>query len=60
VRQLLSRPTEDSAGIRLGGLPRIRGIIDEELESVWSGAKTPLDALNSAVQRGNLLLDGVR
>jgi sn-glycerol 3-phosphate transport system substrate-binding protein len=60
VRQLLSRPTEDSAGIRLGGLRYIRGIIDEELESVWSGAKTPLDALNSAVQRGNLMLDATR
>jgi sn-glycerol 3-phosphate transport system substrate-binding protein len=60
VRQLLSRPTEDSAGVRLGGLRMIRGIIDEELESVWSGAKTPLDALNSAVQRGNLLLETAR
>jgi sn-glycerol 3-phosphate transport system substrate-binding protein len=60
VRQLLSRPTEDSAGARLGGLRMIRGIIDEELESVWSGAKAPLDALNSAVQRGNLLLDAAR
>ena len=60
VRQLLARPTEDSGGIRLGGLRHIRGIIDEELESVWNGKKTPLDALNAAVQRGNLLLDGTR
>ncbi len=60
VRQLLSRPTEDSAGIRLDGLRRIRGIIDEELESVWSGGKAPLDALNAAVQRGNLLLEQSR
>ena len=57
VRQLLAKPTEDSSGIRLGGLRFIRGIIDEELESVWSDKKTPLDALNSAVQRGNLLLE---
>jgi sn-glycerol 3-phosphate transport system substrate-binding protein len=60
VRQLLARPTEDSGGIRLGGLRQIRGIIDEELESVWSGRKTPLDALNAAVRRGNLLLEGGR
>jgi sn-glycerol 3-phosphate transport system substrate-binding protein len=60
VRQLLSRPTEDSGGIRLGGLRRIRGIIDEELESVWAGGKAPLDALNAAVRRGNLLLDESR
>lgn len=58
VRQLLAkRPTEDSKGIRLGGLRRIRGIIHEELEAVWSGAKPPLEALNTAVRRGNLLLD---
>jgi sn-glycerol 3-phosphate transport system substrate-binding protein len=58
VRQLLlKRPTEDSRGIRLGGLRRIRGIIHEELEAVWSGAKPPLEALDTAVRRGNLLLD---
>lgn len=58
VRQLLlKQPTEDSRGIRLGGLRRIRGIIHEELEAVWSGVKPPLEALNAAVQRGNLLLD---
>ncbi|HKQ27385.1 MAG TPA: sn-glycerol-3-phosphate ABC transporter substrate-binding protein UgpB [Burkholderiales bacterium] len=60
VRQLLLPPTEDSRGIRLGGLRRIRGIIDEELEAVWNGGKTPLDALNAAVRRGNLLLQDVR
>jgi sn-glycerol 3-phosphate transport system substrate-binding protein len=57
VRQLLAKPTEDSGGIRLGRLRVIRGIIDEELESVWNDKKTPLDALNAAVQRGNLLLE---
>jgi sn-glycerol 3-phosphate transport system substrate-binding protein len=60
VRQLLAQPTEDSGGIRLGGLRHIRGIIDEELESVWSGKKTPLDALNAAVRRGNVLLEDAR
>lgn len=57
VRQLLLKPTDDSKGIRLAGLRRIRGIIDEELESVWGGTKAPLDALNSAVKRGNLVLE---
>jgi sn-glycerol 3-phosphate transport system substrate-binding protein len=58
VLQLLAKhPTEDSRGIRLGELRRIRRIINEELEAVWSGAKPPLEALNTAVQRGNLLLD---
>ena len=60
VRQLLAKPTADSAGIRLGRFRFIRGIIDEELESVWNDRKTPLDALNAAVQRGNLLLETAR
>jgi sn-glycerol 3-phosphate transport system substrate-binding protein len=57
VRQLVGKiPTEDSKEIRFGDRFRVRGIIDEELEAVWSGAKAPLDALNDAVERGNLLL----
>lgn len=61
VRQLLvNKPTEDSRGIRLGGLRRIRGIIDEELEAVWNGGKTPLEALNAAVRRGNRQLEELR
>lgn len=55
--QLLSRsPTPYSRGVRLVGLPGIRSIIDDELESVWDGRKTPIDALNQAVVRGNALL----
>jgi sn-glycerol 3-phosphate transport system substrate-binding protein len=57
VRQLMRKsPTRDTMGIRLARFQRIRGIIDEELESVWVGNKTPIDALNTAVERGNLLL----
>ena len=57
VRQLLLKnPTHDSKGIRLAHFSNIRGIIDEELESVWGGKKTPLDALNTAVARGNAIL----
>jgi sn-glycerol 3-phosphate transport system substrate-binding protein len=54
---LLKNPTRDSKGIRLGEFPAIRGIIDEEMELVWGGKKTPLDALNNAVSRGNTVLD---
>lgn len=49
-------PTPNSKGIRLGNFDQIRGIIDEELEAVWSGDKTAQEALDSAVQRGNVLL----
>jgi sn-glycerol 3-phosphate transport system substrate-binding protein len=57
VRQLLAKPTGDSMGVRLGGQRRIRDIIDEELEGVWRGTKTPLEALNAAVKRGNAVLE---
>jgi sn-glycerol 3-phosphate transport system substrate-binding protein len=57
VSQLRRQPTADSQGIRLARLQRIRDIIDEELELVWKGTKAPLDALNTAVRRGNDLLE---
>jgi sn-glycerol 3-phosphate transport system substrate-binding protein len=58
VGQLLSRaPTRHSRGLRLAGLPQIRTIVDDELESVWGGKKTPLEALNHAVVRGNQFLE---
>jgi sn-glycerol 3-phosphate transport system substrate-binding protein len=58
IRQLAQKnPTRESKGVRLAQLPRIRGIIEEELEAVWSDAKTPLDALDAAVARGNALLE---
>ena len=57
VIQMTARePTVNSKGLRLGSFDQIRGIIDEELEAVWSGDKSAEDALNSAVERGNALL----
>lgn len=47
------QPTNNSRGLRLGNFVQIRSIIDEELESVWSGAKSVKDALDNAVKRGN-------
>jgi len=49
-------PTGNSKGLRLGSFDQIRGLIDEELEAVWSGDKTAQEALDSAVERGNRLL----
>ncbi|GGE81304.1 sn-glycerol-3-phosphate ABC transporter substrate-binding protein UgpB [Stappia taiwanensis] len=49
-------PTANSKGLRLGSFDQIRGIIDEELEAVWSGDKTAQAALDNAVARGNQLL----
>jgi sn-glycerol 3-phosphate transport system substrate-binding protein len=45
--------TSKSRGVRLGYMPQIRTIVDEELESVWAGKKTPQAALDAAVARGN-------
>jgi sn-glycerol 3-phosphate transport system substrate-binding protein len=50
---LLKNPTKDSKGIRLGNFVQIRGIIDEELESVWNNKKSPKQALDDAAERGN-------
>jgi sn-glycerol 3-phosphate transport system substrate-binding protein len=54
IKQLLERnPTKVSKGIRLGNFVQIRNIIDEELESVWTGKKSAKAALDEAVKRGN-------
>lgn len=56
IQMTARKPTANSKGLRLGSFDQIRGIIDEELEAVWSGDKDAQTALNSAVQRGNKLL----
>ena len=56
IQMTAKEPTAKSKGLRLGYFDQIRGIIDEELEAVWSGDKTAEAALNTAVERGNQLL----
>ena len=57
IEQLtLKPPTENSKGIRLGSFVLIRGVIDEELEQVFSGKQSAQSALDLAVERGNRLL----
>ncbi len=56
IQMTAKAPTANSKGLRLGSFDQIRGIIDEELEAVWSGDKTAQVALDSAVERGNKLL----
>jgi sn-glycerol 3-phosphate transport system substrate-binding protein len=57
VRQLMQRGTPNWKSLRLVQFPKLRSILDEELESTWQGGKAPLDALNHAVARGNAFLD---
>ena len=56
IQMTTKEPTANSKGLRLGSFDQIRGIIDEELEAVWSGDKDAQAALDSAVERGNALL----
>ena len=49
-------PTENSRGLRLGNMPEIRNIIQEELEKAFQGQQTAQQALDNAVQRGNVVL----
>ncbi|MCB9947791.1 MAG: sn-glycerol-3-phosphate ABC transporter substrate-binding protein UgpB [Rhodospirillaceae bacterium] len=49
-------PTANSKGLRLGNFVQIRGVIDEELETVWAGESTAQEALDRAVERSNALL----
>jgi sn-glycerol 3-phosphate transport system substrate-binding protein len=58
IKELTNKPpTANSKGLRLGNFVQIRNIIDEELESVWSGQKTGKQALDEAVKRGNEQLE---
>ncbi len=52
----LNTPTPNSKGLRFGNFVQIRDIINEEMEALWAGDKTAKEAMDSAVQRGNVLL----
>jgi sn-glycerol 3-phosphate transport system substrate-binding protein len=51
-----SEPTENSRGLRLGNMPEIRNIIQEEVELALQGQQTAQQALDRAVERGNAVL----
>ncbi len=48
--------TDNSRGVRLNALDLLRGIINEELEAVWSGEADAQSALDSAQRRGDAVL----
>jgi sn-glycerol 3-phosphate transport system substrate-binding protein len=56
VKQMSRKLETHSRGVRLANFVQIRAVIDEELEAVWRQTKTPKEALDSAVERGNDLL----
>lgn len=51
-----TEPTDHSRGLRLGNMPRIRDVIEEELERALNGDKSARQALDDAADRGNELL----
>lgn len=57
VNQMIRKTTDKSRGVRLGNFVQIRTIIDEEMEGVWAGKKTPKEALQASVKRGNEQLE---
>jgi sn-glycerol 3-phosphate transport system substrate-binding protein len=57
VTQMVRKVTDKSRGIRLGNYLQIRTIEDEEFENVWAGKKSPKEALDSIVKRGNELIE---
>jgi len=57
VTQMIRKTTDKSRGVRLGNFVQIRTIIDEEMENVWSGKKTPKEGIDMAIQRGNEQLE---
>ena len=57
IRQMNNKPpTDNSKGLRFGNYVQIRDVMDEELEAVWAGKKSPKEALDAIVKRGNELL----
>jgi sn-glycerol 3-phosphate transport system substrate-binding protein len=49
-------PTENSRGLRFGGMVQLRDIWSEEIEAALNGQKSAKDALDAAVTRGNVML----
>ena len=49
-------PTENSRGLRFGGMVQMRDVWSEEIEAALAGKKSAKDALDAAVSRGNQML----
>ncbi|MBX9464427.1 MAG: extracellular solute-binding protein [Aquamicrobium sp.] len=49
-------PTENSRGFRFGNHNQSMQLLVEEIQGVWTGQKTPQEALDNAARRGNEIL----
>jgi len=57
VTQMIRKVTDKSRGIRLGNFVQIRTIVDEEVENILGGKVGVKEGLDTAVKRGNQLLE---
>jgi sn-glycerol 3-phosphate transport system substrate-binding protein len=51
-----SQPNRNSRGIRIGGFPQVREIMEEELEKIWAGQSSAKAGLDNAAERGNRVI----
>jgi sn-glycerol 3-phosphate transport system substrate-binding protein len=57
LKELTNKPpTENSRGLRFGGMVQMRDVWSEEIEAALAGKKSAKDALDAAVARGNQML----
>jgi len=57
VSQMSSgKTTPNSQGIRLGNFTSVRDAIEEQMENIFSGAKTPKQGLDEAVAKSSEIL----
>jgi len=57
LKELTNKPpTDNSRGLRFGGMVQMRDVWSEEIEAALAGKKTAKEALDAAVSRGNQML----
>jgi sn-glycerol 3-phosphate transport system substrate-binding protein len=56
LQMVRTEPTDNSKGLRLGNMPEIRNIMQEEMEKAFQGQQDAKQALDNAVTRGNVVL----
>ena len=57
LKELTNKPpTENSRGLRFGGMVQMRDVWSEEIEAALAGKKSAKEALDAAVSRGNQML----
>jgi len=56
VQMNAGKTTPNGQGIRLGNFNSVRDTIEEQMENIFSGSKTPKQGLDDAVAKGNDIL----